>query len=938
VTVEAQSPALIEKVRTAATDSQGQFKITDLRPGVYTVTFSLEGFSAVKREGIEITGSFNASVNVELRVGSLEETITVSGASPVVDLRNTVQQKVLTREVLDAVPTSKTLQSLAVLIPGMTSSGFGDTQDVGGQVGDNQVQIAIHGSRSGDTAYEMDGMRFNNQGGSSYGQVQQNISVEEVSIETGSISAESQAGGVRINMIPKQGGNLFRGTVIASWTSEALQSSNYSDDLKEQGLGSVNRVDKIWDAAIGFGGPIRRDTLWFYVTHSYNYRQNFLAGVFYDPNPQDFRFEQDLSRPAPEDIWDMVDGLRLTWQINPKNKLTTYLDNRGRCVCHWYTASLIAPEASTIQDIKTNYLGQIHWTSPLTNRLLLEAGFNVYDFTYTADPQEGIDFTTYSVRDLGNGWLYRAAANYLWDHFVNPLYKASASYVTGSHAVKVGAVMDQVWRHRTNRANNDATLQYRNGVPVQVTFSAPNEIRSRINANLGIFAQDQWTMSRTTINLGLRFDYFNTSIPPQSVAAGLYVPAREFPDEVKDVISWKDINPRLGISYDLFGNGKTAVKASASRYVVFQLNQITDAINPVSTTSNTATRAWSDLNGDGIPQGDPLNPQPNNELIGPLTNPNFGQVVVTTRYDDDTLKGWSKRSYNWEITAGVQHELRPQIALNATYIRRWFGNFTTTDNLLRTPSDYDPYCVPVPLDPRLPGGGGNQLCGFDDVNPAKFSATTDNLVTFVDQSEAYDGIDLTVNARLTGGTLIAGGLNTGRTAYQNCNVVDSSQPTFVLSGFGGTVAGNSHTFCDLDHPFVTQWKAIGAYTLPRIGAQLSASFQSLPGPRVLATWAAPSALIAPSLGRPLSGNAASANIQLIPPGTELGERLNQVDFRLAKSFAFGNGRRVQANLDLFNALNANPVTQHNNTFGPQWLRPTSILSARLVKFGMQLEF
>jgi hypothetical protein len=319
VTVEASSPSLIERARAAVSNEQGQYDITDLRPGLYTITFNLPGFATVRREGIELTGSFKASVNAELQVGGVEETITVSGASPVVDLRNTVQQKVMTREVLDTVPTGKTLQGLAVLVPGVTSSGFGDTQDVGGQVGDNQVQIAIHGSRSSDTAYEMDGMRFNNQGGSSYGQVQQNISIQEVSIETGAISPESQAGGIRINMIPKDGGNTFRGTTIANWTNHSLQGDNFTDELKSQGLGSVNRVDTLWDAAFGIGGPIKKDSLWFYASHSYNYRQNFLAGAFYDPNPTDFKFEQELDRPAPEDIWDRVDGARLTWQITPKN-------------------------------------------------------------------------------------------------------------------------------------------------------------------------------------------------------------------------------------------------------------------------------------------------------------------------------------------------------------------------------------------------------------------------------------------------------------------------------------------------------------------------------------------------------------------------------------------------------------------------------------------
>jgi hypothetical protein len=940
VTVEATSPVLIEKVRAVVTNEQGHYDITNLRPGLYSVAFALAGFTSVKREGIELTGSFTASINVELRVGGIEETVTVSSASPVVDVRSNVQERVMTRTVLDTIPTAKTLQTLAVLVPGVTSSGFGDTQDVGGQVGDNQVQLAIHGSRYTDTAYQMDGMRFNNQGGSSYGQVQQNISVQEVQIQTGALSPESQAGGIAINMIPKDGGNTFKGTVIANWTGHGLQSNNLSDDLKNRGLQSVNRTDKIWDAAVGFGGPIKTNKVWFYASHSYNYRQDFLAGDFFSSNPSGFNFAPDFGRPAPEDIWDQVDGARLTWQADQKNKLTMYADNRGRCVCHWYTANLISPEASTRQNVTTNFLGQAHWTATLTNRLLLEAGVTIYRFNYNIEPQEGIDFTTYSIRDLGTGWLYRSAASYGYDNFINPLYKASASYVTGSHAIKVGFSMDQVWRHRFSRANDDATLQYLNGVPVQVTYSAPTEIRSRLNANLGVFAQDTWTVNRMTLNLGLRYDYFNASVPPQSVPAGLYVPARDFPETRTDVPNWKDLSPRIGLTFDLFGNGKTALKASVSRYVTFQLNQISDATNPVTTTSNSATRAWRDMNGDGIPEGDPLNPLPNGELIGPLTNPNFGKVVVTTQYDPAVLDGWFKRPYNWEIMTGIQHELWPRISVGAAYFRRWYGNFTTSQNLLRAASDYDPFCVTTPADARLPGGGGNQLCGFYDVNPATFSATTNNVVTFVNQSEIYNGIDLTINARLTDGLFFAGGLNGGRTAFNNCTVLpgNSPQPAFTLSGYLNTVNGNSYSYCDLVPPFVTQFKAIGGYLVPRAKVQLSAAVQSLPGSQILATWAAPSSIVAASLGRPLAGNAVTTSIQLMSPATYFGDRLNQIDLRVSKSVRVFHGRRVSVNVDLFNALNANPVTQQNNNVGAQWLRPTSILAGRLLKFGTQIEF
>jgi hypothetical protein len=929
VTVEAASPALIEKVRTVVTDEQGQFKVVDLRPGVYAVTFSLAGFGTVKRDGIELTTSFTALVNAELSVGSVSETITVSGTSPVVDVQNTVQERVMTRDVLDTVPTSKTLQDTAALVPGMVVSGFGNAQDVGGQVGDNQVQMQIHDSRTGDTVYQMDGMRFNNLStGGSFGQVSQNISTQEVSVETGAISAEVESGGVRINLVPKAGGNTYAGSVIGDWTDHTMQSNNLTDALKARGLLSVGSVNTVWDSAAGLGGPIKKDKLWFYGSGSYNYRENFLAGVFYQQDPLGYAYAPNPSRPGPEDLWDRVVGGRVTWQATAKNRFNVYDDDRGRCVCHWYLTSLVAPEASSVQGVTANFLRQVTWTSPLTQKLLLEAGYSLFVHDWTSLLQPSVSSTTYAVTDLATGWHLRAPSSIGIGNDYNsfPVARGSVSYITGSHALKVGFTMNQGTEHTVMRFNNDANLTMNNGVPVSVTYQAPIDRTDQVKVNLGIFAQDQWTMHRLTLNLGLRFDYMHSVVPAQSVAASLYVPARQF-GQVDCVPCWKDLNPRVGGAYDLFGNGKTAIKASLSRYDVSQIVQLAIANNPITTTSNSATRAWTDRNGDFIPQGDPLNPLPNGELTGPLTNPNFGKVVVTTAYDPAVLNGWFKRPYDWEFTVGVQHELRPRVALNAAYIRRWYGNFTVTDNLLQTPTNYDPYCVTAPVNGGLPGGGGNQICGLYNITPTLFSATTNNLVTFADhygtQREIYDGFDFTVNARLRNGILLAGGLNAGRTMTDACFVVDSPQQL---------------QFCKVTPPFQPQLKLLGAYPLP-LGLQVAGTFQSLPGPNILATWAAPVAAISPSLGRPLAGNVATASISLIQPGTLYGDRLNQLDFRLLKNFTLkGPQRKLQVMLDLYNAFNASPVVFQNNTYGPQWQVPTSILSGRLVKFGAQLNF
>jgi hypothetical protein len=230
-----------------------------------------------------------------------------------------------------------------------------------------------------------------------------------------------------------------------------------------------------------------------------------------------------------------------------------------------------------------------------------------------------------------------------------------------------------------------------------------------------------------------------------------------------------------------------------------------------------------------------------------------------------------------------------------------------------------------------------------DVTPAKFASTTDNLVTSVSefgkQSEVYNGFDFTAHARLPNEVVIAGGVNIGRTDLDSCFVVDSPQATFAsTSAAVGAVTGLSKDWCHVITPFLTQAKLLGSYTLPWQEVQVSATFQSLPGPQQLAVWAAPNAVIAPSLGRSLAGNSATATVQLIKPGTMYGDRVNQLDFRLAKSFQLRPANRLQVMIDLYNALNGNGAPGYNNTFGPQWLRPTSILQGRLVTFGAQANF
>ena len=444
VTVEAASPALIEKSRTVVTDGEGQYKIVNLRPGAYSVTFTLSGFSVVKREGVTLTASFTATVNADLRVGALEETITVSGAAPTVDVQNVVQQKVMTREIVDAIPVgAKSVMSVGVLIPGVTTN----SQDVGGtQYG--SAALAIHGSALFEQQLLYDGIAYNNgagRGGSFTAIAPNSATIQEISYETGALSAESEVAGLRSNIIPKDGGNQFAGFLFGAFTNHSLQTNNLSPELVSQGLTSVDRVDYIYDFNPAAGGPIAKDKLWFYASFRQWKTNTFAAGLYYNKSTVPQAYVPDTSRPAFEGDRDQNASLRLTWQASPKNKINLQHQWADQLRDHFYSQSTTnrtqAPEATIYYHGQPSYLAQATWNAPLTSKLLFEAGagFANKDFQYFLQTPDGVTPATPAFSDLGTGYSWGSLGSpYGHNATHNFNAKFTTSYVTGSHAAKVG--------------------------------------------------------------------------------------------------------------------------------------------------------------------------------------------------------------------------------------------------------------------------------------------------------------------------------------------------------------------------------------------------------------------------------------------------------------------------------------------------------------------
>jgi hypothetical protein len=356
--------------------------------------------------------------------------------------------------------------------------------------------------------------------------------------------------------------------------------------------------------------------------------------------------------------------------------------------------------------------------------------------------------------------------------------------------------------------------------------------------------------------------------------------------------------------------------------------------NPAGIVTTT-TRNWTDLDSDFNPDCDLLNLQQNGEC-STVAALNFGQLTSIPEFDRDTRFGWGNRQYNWEFSSSIQHELMPRLGIDFGYFRRWFGNFQVTQVRGLTPADFDEYTVSVPADSRLPGGGGYVIEDLFNLNPSKVgvgNTYTTLARNFGKQIEHWNGIDFSANARLQNGITLQGGISTGRSTTDNCDVIQNDEGAV----FGGAVPGNpSPRNCRVQAMFLTQVKLLGTYNVPKVNMNVAATLQSTPGPIIAANRVYSSAEVQTSLGRPLSAGAANVTINMLNPGDIFGDRVNQLDLRVGKTLRFAQ-RRVAINLDIYNALNANPVMQENAVY-TVWRTPLRIMDARLFKISGQLDF
>lgn len=874
--------------------------------------------------------------------------MTVVGGPPLVDVQNVTQRTILSRTVVETIPIAKTALGFAALTPAIVSQAT--AQDVGGSRGETSVRMAVHGGKQADQKLLQDGMRYNAMAGTGTNRAFyiNPASAQEIVISLGAGgSAEVDVGGVQVNLVPKDGGNTFSGYFFTTYTDDHFQADNLTGALRDRGLRAVNEVGHIYDVNGAVGGPLKRNELWFYSAHRAWGETARVANLFKNATQGAPTFTPDFSRPAYEESWFRSNNIRFTWQATQKHKITASYDLQASCLCSFNLAQITggpgsqAYEASNRTRFPAISLTQSTWTYPATNRLLFSAGVTWLRQNWPRGVQDGVTLDHISTLEQSTGFRYNAPAGIgFGEHKGSQVNaRASVSYVTGSHNLKAGLFFQRGVSGTFQIVNNRGlTYTFNDGSPTQLTqHVSPRNTEEVVNPDLGLYVQDQWTIKRLTLNLGLRFDYLRAYAASVEQPAGPLIPYTRIFDKVDCLPCWKDISPRFGASYDPTGSGRTAIKVSVGRYVAAEAVQTASTYNPVNTSVNSVNRSWTDANRNFTPECDFLNPALNGEC-GPMSNVNFGRLNISTRPDPEVLNGWGKRGYNWQASVSVDRELTQGVAMSVGYFRTWFGNFTVTDNLMVGPEHYDPYHITAPIDPRLPSGGGYRIGGLYNLNPSRFGQVS-NLVTFASnygkQTEIYNGIDVSLSARLPRGAMLSGGVNVG-----NSIAGDSS------SSFGGPTSATNNCFvvdspeqlrfCDVQPPYQTRFKIFGSYPLPW-DFQASANFQTLPGIPISATYAASNAEIAPSLGRNLSGNARNASVQLIEPFAVFEGRINQFDVRLAKTIR-ANWSRIQIMLDVYNVLNASPILAVNNTYGPRWREPQQVLDGRLFKVGMQLEF
>ena len=1022
VTVTATSPGLLEEVRTATTDAEGQYRITGLPVGTYAVSFALEGFNRQGRRVVLTTG-FAAAVSVTLQLADRVETIVIADEAPHVDVQNARQVTTFSGAGLQELPTSRNITSILSLTPGIVSSSnsaAGSGMCVGGAgvfCNPNIIDFNAHASASDALGADaglrqgrilVDGVPINSgaQGlitGMTGGYVTDIANALEVSIQTSGALGESETGGAAINIVPQTGGNRFAGNSHTTYTRQAWFATNNGDHPEVSSNNQLVHYD--YDLGATASGPIRRDRLWFLVQGRNQGKKAtpeggaFFANAYAGQWGANYIPDRSSGNVVYTNRWRNA-AARLTLQATDRDRLTFTWDEQDTCQdpCDGVVSVFTSPESWWSVQSRPNRLQQVSWTNPFTSRVLLEARLSItaqhYDTSkhrYLENPRHiprvsetgttaGNDLNhertnatagSTALTALTSGSLNSALGGGGAELRNNDNYRGSgsASYVTRAHYAKIGyegAYFSQRIRNEANdprmtyffvtpAANCAATASCGNTSryfpddpdnlnrrprPTQLTINTGVGVLDERAGFAAVYAQDQWTIKRLTLNGAIRFDTAWSRYGETCVAADRYVPAGGYCTPGTDGVDYQDVTPRWSAAWDLFGSGRTAIKYNMGKFLAAAgLNGVYIAANPARRTVNSVTINWDDTDGDRVPDcnlmafsgntyvangectgavfqdylrygRDPLSLDAAGTPIG-LTTTQCGREeggipravqAYCAAYGGNLVKGWGVRRYEWQFGIGVQHEILPRLSAEVIYNRRAYGNQLVSDQLgigcdryngavdVRTcqeaylnysAAQYDFFSVRAPRHPDLPGGGGYRIRGVS--NPkGTLPGSLPTAQTLMPELEYWwSGVDTNVTWRTLGGVRLTGGTSTGRAVRDTCFATLDGPSVRGREGNDTAFAGGCHPY----RPFQTRMNGSAAYTIPRLGVLVGTVFQMQPGversmivtyPKEAVTWEPNSASRATS-GVFCTGANAGQRGCFVPVGTTITQTTYQTE-------------------------------------------------------------
>ncbi len=984
VAVEASSPALIERSRTVTTNGEGRYTIIDVRPGTYTVTFTMQGFNTTKQQ-IDVPSNVTVPVDGLMQVGAVGQTVEVQAAVATVDVENVAHPEVLTRSDMDALPTSRNVQSIGSYVPGVHLN----QPDVGGSQQIEQTYMSAHGNPAGRDIFLLDGMRINTMQNDGLIQIYvDNGLLQETTYQTSAVTAEVGGGGVYTNMIPKDGGNAFNGALFLGFVPSSFVGNNVTPELTARGLSGQSAVTKLEDFDGNLGGPILKDKLWFLLGGRKQLSFVQSAGSFY-PNGD----------PGIEKSYIYTGDLRLTYQLNPKNKLSAmwirdWKTKENDVVTGSGGLSDVNPDVSSLQRYpKMYYILQTRWTGTLTPRLILQSGFSFTKLDYDITYHSGVQKTPFTpawyanATELDSARQTRSIAGSVntYSKYERYVWNASGAYVIGNHQIKFGISDDWGINYLNNIANGDAYYNYVNGVPLSVTaYNTPTYQKLRLNSDLGIYGVDTWHIKRLVITAGLRWEYLSNSIEAETAPAGRFVGARNFPSvgcsTVKGLSCFKNWSPRVGAIYDLFGDHKTAIKAGIGKYNTPIVTSNLNAFNPMFTASQSipwvgAPTTACESNGI-VPGCIPAGSGFGDQNIGQNPNPRFG--LINNISQDPNFH----REYQWQYSLGIQRELMRGVTLNFNWNRVSDYQQPLLINNAVPFSAYTPFQITNPLD--------NTPLTIYNLQPAFFGLTPQLYQTNAPQSlrrNSYNGFETSVSGRLPHGAFVFAGWTLENQTDVACDVTTNSAGSALNDP-------NSLRYCDQTGGLFQSLGAISGVpyrnefklqtNVPiKWGIEVNASLYSDPvfsnnyatpiasspvGPPLpmsvftgqqqgfkTVNWTiTPSTKYPADCKCPNPGGVVDPNlkqgsevIQLIPPGSRLTPRLNQLDVGARKVFHIREKYTLMGEVQLFNVINSSPVLTESQSLGTTvkpYLQggpggtPSVILNPRMLRLNLQFRF